>query len=328
MSIFGDALIGGIGATLNDTSAMMGERIKAHDAEDIQARRDVRLDDLAEKRARTMEELKVEFSDRARTNMVGRIDNAKTGLINSSMNRKYAGSDAAVAAADAGETDAPLTQEQKDVIAQSKQADADKLRTDPKILRQAAINTGDLTVKDVMADDVRAAGVEAKFADIDRKNEIGKLTVEAKNAKTEADYAAKMVALEMKIEKAGGGNTDFDKKIKLLREGGASTTEIANFITDKKQPSMEDLANGFLKSDPMIGTKKALTPEAAYEKAKKLRELSKSIAGDTGENPANSKPKPSAPAGGNAKSPYAEGTQLTGPGGKPYIVKNGVPVPQ
>jgi hypothetical protein len=27
-------------------------------------------------------------------------------------------------------------------------------------------------------------------------------------------------------------------------------------------------------------------------------------------------------------SPYAEGTKLTGPGGKPYIVKNGIPVPQ
>lgn len=37
---------------------------------------------------------------------------------------------------------------------------------------------------------------------------------------------------------------------------------------------------------------------------------------------------PGTPAAGAPKSPYPEGTRLTGPDGKPYIVKNGIPVPQ
>lgn len=41
------------------------------------------------------------------------------------------------------------------------------------------------------------------------------------------------------------------------------------------------------------------------------------------------KAAPSSASGGQvAKSPYPEGTQLTGPDGKRYVVKNGVPVPQ
>jgi hypothetical protein len=201
--------------------------------------------------------------------------------------------------------------------------DRAKAMTDPQVLKQAALATGDMSVKDALADDARQQGVEAKFGNIDARLQIGQMANDAKNAKTEADYAAKMAALEAKISGAGGGNTDFDKKIKLLRAGGASDKDIANFITDKKQPSLEDLANGFLKADPNAGTKKAMTPDDAYAKAKALRSLTSSIQED---KPAQ--PSAAATPAKVGKSPYPEGTVLAGPGGKRYVVRNGTPVPQ
>ena len=59
-----------------------------------------------------------------------------------------------------------------------------------------------------------------------------------------------------------------------------------------------------------------------------------SQAAQPSQKPAESKPaaapaaKPAAPApAAKTTSPYAEGTKLTGPGGKPYIVRNGKPEP-
>jgi hypothetical protein len=154
----------------------------------------------------------------------------------------------------------------------------------------AAIQTGDIEPKDALANttrgDIAEVQANAKLAVQEARNE-------ALMARTQAQYDAAMAKIEAGLAKAGKGDTDFDKKIALLRKAGSSDKEIASFITDRKQPSIEDLANGFLKSDPNVGTARALTPEVAYAKAKKLRALTKDL-DDEDDNPTPS-PAPGAP---------------------------------
>jgi hypothetical protein len=129
---------------------------------------------------------------------------------------------------------------------------------------------------------------------------------EAMNAKNQSQYEIAMAKVETAVARAGAGNTDFDKKVKLLKDAGATPNEIANFITEKKQPSLEDLASGFLRSDPNAGMKNALTPSAAYEKAKTLRALTATIREDAA-------PKPESATAGLPKGAKQIGTS----GGKP-----------
>jgi hypothetical protein len=237
--------------------------------------------DLALQRAKALEDYKLQAANTQREAQAQRIGAAQQGIVNGRLATKYAQSDQAVAAADAGQTDAPLTDEQRAVIAQSKEEDRKRLTADRGTYVDAAIQTGDIAPKDVLASDTRAqvADITAQSRrDVqDARNEVAMARVDAMNAKTQAQYDAAMAKIEAAVTKAGAGNTDFDKKIKLLKESGASASDIANFITERKQPSLEDLANGFLKADPNAGTKKAMTPEEALSKAKTLRSLTKSI---------------------------------------------------
>lgn len=90
--------------------------------------------DLDVQRAQRIEEMKRKFGDEDRAKQAQEINGVAEGMINDQIKRRFAPSDAAVADADAGRTDARLTQDQKDVIAQSKAgardevSDADKLR--------------------------------------------------------------------------------------------------------------------------------------------------------------------------------------------------------
>lgn len=177
---------------------------------------------------------------------------------------------AASKAANAGLNYGDLTDAEKSQFAPTAQDQRDAFV-------QAAIQTGDIAPSDVLKNQAAMAGVDAKLALVDARLQIGQLASDAKNAKTQADYEWRMAKLQETIAKAGNGGTDFDKKIQLLKEGGATPADIAAFITERKQPSLEDLANGFLKADPNLGTAKQITPEQAYAKARALRSLSKDI---------------------------------------------------
>jgi hypothetical protein len=87
-------------------------------------------------------------ADQRRMDRVARVDSAKQGLVSDAMGAKYAGSDAAVAAADAGQTDAPLSAEQKAVISQAKGTDRTAMMNDPMTSVQASVKTGDLLPHD------------------------------------------------------------------------------------------------------------------------------------------------------------------------------------
>jgi hypothetical protein len=252
--------------------------------------------DLALQRAKALEEYKVQAASALREQRATRIGAAQQGIVDAKMDAKYAGSDAAVAAADAGQTDAPLTDEQRGIINSAKDTDRRRLMADRSTYVDAAIQTGDIEPKDVLASNTKSEvadiTAQSRQAVQDAKNEVAMARVDAMNAKTQAQYEAAMARVEAAVAKAGNGNTDFDKKIKLLKDAGASPKEIANFITERKQPSLEDLATGFLRADPNAGTKKEMTPEQALAKAKKLRSLTQDLGDDDSSDPGTPKPAP------------------------------------
>lgn len=101
--------------------------------------------DLEYNKRKLLEDYAVQLQNQQREAMVARVGSAKQGLIQQAMSGQFGGSDAAVADADAGNTDAPLSDDQRAVIEQAKSAVVNKLNADPKIAMQAAINTGDIS---------------------------------------------------------------------------------------------------------------------------------------------------------------------------------------
>lgn len=91
----------------------------------------------------------LDMDNQKRQGIADRVGAAKTGIIQSQIADKYAQSDAAVAAADAGQTAAPLTPEQKAAIGQSKAIDTDQAGKDPHTFIKAAMASGDIDPKEV-----------------------------------------------------------------------------------------------------------------------------------------------------------------------------------
>lgn len=98
--------------------------------------------DLETAKMKAADDYKMQLANQARTNEATAMGAARTGIVNSQLGQKYAGSDAAVAAADAGQTSAPLTDDQKAAIQQSKDLDRQRLMDDPDTLKQAGAQTG------------------------------------------------------------------------------------------------------------------------------------------------------------------------------------------
>jgi hypothetical protein len=117
----------------------------------------------------------IDTANQLRDAQVARLGAAKDAAVNEQMDKKYAQSDEAVAAADAGQTAAPLTAEQKAAIAQSKAIDLKSLADDPHTYIAAAMKTGDITPEKVaelaqQADSIRRQELaqQAQFAHADK----------------------------------------------------------------------------------------------------------------------------------------------------------------
>lgn len=254
---------------------------------DLDTQRDIKVagvkSDLEIGREKTLllvkNEISVNSANQQRDAQVGRIDAAAGTIADKAGADKRSIIQGGIADKDS------WTPEMQAAVDQSLAQDRGKAVTDPKVRTQAAIQTGDISPEKAATltnnEELGQAKLEnaLKLSDMKTASQerIADLRAETMNARTDAQYQIGMAKMEAALAKAGSGNTDFDKKIRLLKESGASDKELANFITDRKQPSMEDLANGFLKADPNLGTKKALTPEDAYAKAKTLRSLSKTL---------------------------------------------------
>lgn len=225
-----------------------------------------------------LEKARIAMGNQEREAGVARVNQAQTGLVNQAQAdklNKFYGEGSNLRPEDISD------EEMASPDAQLSDAETGNLRT------KAAISTGDISPKDAATQGQKDAVNETRLT-------IAQLRTEALNAKTQAQLELGMAKLEAAISKAGAGNTDFDKKIALLKAGGATPRDIADFITNRKQPSIEDLAAGFLNKDPMAGTKKAMTPEAAYAKAKALRSLAKSVVEDDPDQPEAAPSKPAA----------------------------------
>jgi hypothetical protein len=154
------------------------QNLKQQRALDLDAARS----DLEQKKALAIlsatKQAQIDTANQLRTEQSGRLAAAKDAVIAQQMGQKYAPADAAVAAADAGQTDAPLTPEQKAAIEQSKGIDYQSLAADPHSYIAAAMKTGDIDPKTVaelaqQADALKRqlASQEAQFAHADASQE-------------------------------------------------------------------------------------------------------------------------------------------------------------
>ena len=137
-------------------------------------------------------------------------------------------------------------------------------------VKQAGLDTGQLNAHDAATLDQRS--------DASNNLLLGKMNHDDNlNLMKQMDISNKQ-ALAAIAASGGKGSTDLDKKVEILKKAGKSDADIANFIMERKQPSLEDLANGFLKSDPNLGTKAAMSVEDAFKKATALRSITQSTA--------------------------------------------------
>jgi hypothetical protein len=266
-----------------------------------------------------LEKARLQMGDQQRQQTLDRRQTAKTGIINSALAERYA---------EPVMGDAPLTPDQQAAMdeglalqAEEKSRDRKAMENDYNVDVRAAVQTGEISPKDAASLGQRDAANETRLA-------IAQLRTEALNAKTQAQLDLGMAKLEAAVAKAGAGNTDFDKKITLLKKGGLNEREIANFILERKQPSLEDLAANFLKADPRAGTSKAMTPEQAMERAKALRSLTRDLGEDedAGAPPAEpSKPaaKPAAKSAAETTAPKSGDTPPGLPAGSKKIGTSG-----
>lgn len=136
-------------------------------------------------------------------------------------------------------------------------------------------------------------------ADRQQAHDDRRAEIEAdRNDSRERMSADRLDAMLSRLGKNGQG-TSLTQNVDMLRsmknaDGSPaySDSDIRNFIFNKKETSLDDLAGKLLTSDPNAGTKKAMTPEDAVQKAISLRAaINKNSADAT-----NASPK-SAPAG-------------------------------
>jgi hypothetical protein len=121
----------------------------------MQMEQDDRRSQLETQKAKALidyqKQAQMEMDNQKRQGIADRIGAAKGGIIQGQIADKYAASDAAVAAADAGQTDSKLTPEQSAVIAQSKGIDTEQTAKDPHTYIKAAMASGDIDPKEVAA---------------------------------------------------------------------------------------------------------------------------------------------------------------------------------
>lgn len=138
----------------------------------------------------------LDADNQKRQGIADRIGVAKGGIIQGQIDDKYAQSDAAVAAANAGHTSAPLTPEQAAAIAQSKAADTEQAAKDPHTFIKAAMASGDIAPHEVAAlvqqeDSLRRgeASQAAQFAHADKsqKEQFSHMDAAAARAQAHSD---------------------------------------------------------------------------------------------------------------------------------------------
>jgi hypothetical protein len=152
--IISSALAGGAGA-VEDTANQ--QIVEGHKVDLMQQTQQAELDKLKQAEAYRMQ-----LEDQHRGEIAARVNAAQSTMANGIIGQKYTGSDQAVAAANSGQTDAPMTQDQMDAIQQSKNLDQQTLMHDPGLHLAAAAQTGDWGIDSQATSQTRLTAAEAR----------------------------------------------------------------------------------------------------------------------------------------------------------------------
>lgn len=191
----------------------LAETQKFHDEESLMQERASLETEKAKSIATFNNQLGMDTANQQRQAMTDRISGAQNGIINQAMGQKYAGSDAAVAAANAGQTDAPLSDEQQAAIDQSKGIDTQEMQNSSDTYVKAAMKTGDINPKTIASLANKNDAAQMKSESAQSKLETWQKIADDKNKTTIqiADLKA-----EMQKKKDENGKVDLVSGHKLV----------------------------------------------------------------------------------------------------------------
>lgn len=315
--------LGGAGAAMED---YFGNRQKA----DLQRENSIAVDnnrgDIELKREQAMtlfrNQLATSTADKQRIDQTSRIDAAAGSIAEPGIEQKRQG-------ILSGITDKESwTKEQQAAVDQSLAMDKQKAIQDPKTRMQAAISTSDI--------DPKSAATMGQSAEINQMKIDGLMQrAEDKNATARdiADIRAKAVeaAAQLRVdaanERATNGKIDTATGRMLITSEDvnikASTSQISTLthrLAEISQNKGGKVNPEYEAINTQIQELRDGIKQSQQTKADYLKDM-----GLMKSDGQSSKPQENKVVG---KAPYPEGQELTGPGGKRYIVKNGVPVPK
>lgn len=223
----------------------------------------------AMKQAR-IDEYRVGLADRQRTAQAARIDGALGGLVNSKFG---SGAPDEVAKIDAGQTDAPLTPEQRAVIDKADQGRADAMN-DPDLRLAAAAKTGDLDLNTQAGMSARVRAAESR-ADalrygVDGRVESAKYVAD-KRQETEDDKA---ISRSRDVDaKAAAAERIAAEKAKLVGQRIASLNPVekANLVQSASWDRDNKIEDGQVRR--LMDSKKTLFNDADKAKADQQIEM-------------------------------------------------------
>lgn len=174
-------------------------------------------------------QLTIDTANQMRQAQMDRIAAAKGATIQSQTAQQYAPSDEAVAAANAGQTDAPLTDDQAAVIAQSKSLYQQQLANDPQSYIAAAIQSGDIA-PDKVAEIAHGNAVLKQNVDLQQQ----RLDAES-DAQDQREEAARNLQKDRQSFEAGQNSLSRAQEDKRMRamygdSGAISDQEKANWV--------------------------------------------------------------------------------------------------
>ena len=246
-----------------------------------------------------------------------------TGLIGSYVGKKYSGSagipvgteeDAAATAGKGASVQAPLTQEQADVIGKAKKEDADNIRNDPNARLQAQVLSGDTDPSVV--------------ANMNSKSEIAANKLQSARdiaeIKTNSAYEVQMAKLDAALAKAGSKAEKSEKVMTFIDGQRKEITSEAATLKGAMTAELNALGK-FAEPEEIKKVKDAYAPkfQALENQRAQLNKDFAEIRSRFGLSPvaepaAKPEAAPSAPSGGITKEEYAKlpkGARFTAPDG-------------
>jgi hypothetical protein len=231
----------GAGEGMMATGKLLGEQaLQDQRAQQTQSLAQVQSD-LALQKEQALEQFKIDLANGQRQAMADRIGAAQQGIIGNALGKKYGESDAAVAAADAGQTDAPLTDEQRAVITQSKQADTDALMSDQDTYTQAAMKTGDLDPKTIATVSQRDQAAQMRLQAMqERMQTLQAMNTQTNETRSEIASLRASMSANGKVDTATGRMmiTSLDADMKVAATQMKQLQDQLAFAKDK--PAMQE----------------------------------------------------------------------------------------